>query len=67
MTVVEDDIVLKLLHTADWHLGRRFRSFDQEQERKLTRARLDVLDRIFLAAERSRLRYVAGPCTLSPV
>ena len=22
-----DDIVLKLLHTADWHLGRRFRRF----------------------------------------
>jgi DNA repair exonuclease SbcCD nuclease subunit len=53
MTAGEDDIVLKLLHTADWHLGRRFRSFDQDQERKLTRARLDVLDRIFLAAERS--------------
>ena len=58
MTVGEDDIVLKLLHTADWHLGRRFRSFDQEQERKLTRARLDVLDRIFLAAERSAVDAV---------
>ncbi len=44
--------MLKLLHTADWHLGRRFRSFTPEQELKLTRARLDVLDRIFLAAER---------------
>jgi DNA repair exonuclease SbcCD nuclease subunit len=48
----EDDIVLKLLHTADWHLGRRFRSFTEENEKKLTRARLDVLDRILLAAER---------------
>lgn len=48
----EDDIVLKLLHTADWHLGRRFRSFTEEDEKKLTRARLDVLDRILLAAER---------------
>jgi DNA repair exonuclease SbcCD nuclease subunit len=48
----EDDIVLKLLHTADWHLGRRFRSFSEEQERKLTRARLDVLERILLVAER---------------
>lgn len=48
----EDDIVLKLLHTADWHLGRRFRSFTEESEKKLTRARLDVLDRILLAAER---------------
>jgi DNA repair exonuclease SbcCD nuclease subunit len=48
----EDDIVLKLLHTADWHLGRRFRTFTEEQELKLTRARLDVLDRILLTAER---------------
>ncbi len=48
----EDDIVLKLLHTADWHLGRRFRSFTEENEKKLTRARLEVLDRILLAAER---------------
>ena len=48
----EDDIVLKLLHTADWHLGRRFRSFTEENEKKLTRARLDVLDRILGAAER---------------
>jgi len=48
----EDDIVLKLLHTADWHLGRRFRSFGKEQELKLTRARLDVLDQILLMAER---------------
>jgi DNA repair exonuclease SbcCD nuclease subunit len=49
---MEDDLVLKLLHTADWHLGRRFRSFGEEQEKKLTRARLEVLDRILLAAER---------------
>ena len=48
----EDDIVLKFLHTADWHLGRRFRSFGEEQEKRLTRARLEVLDRILLAAER---------------
>jgi DNA repair exonuclease SbcCD nuclease subunit len=48
----DDDIVLKLLHTADWHLGRRFRSFSEEQEKKLTRARLDVLERILLVAER---------------
>ncbi|MBS2026236.1 MAG: DNA repair exonuclease [Deltaproteobacteria bacterium] len=49
---MEDDIVLKLLHTADWHLGRRFRSFGEEQEKRLTRARLEVLDRIFGLAER---------------
>jgi DNA repair exonuclease SbcCD nuclease subunit len=54
----EDDIVLKLLHTADWHLGRRFRSFREDQAIKLSRARLDVLDRIFLAAERSAVDAV---------
>lgn len=48
----EDEPVLKLLHTADWHLGRRFKSFGEEQEKRLTRARLDVLDRIFGLAER---------------
>src|SRR5688572_14255589 len=49
----EDEIVLKLLHTADWHLGRRFKAFTEEQETKLTRARLEVIERIFLLAERS--------------
>jgi DNA repair exonuclease SbcCD nuclease subunit len=51
-SAAEDEIVLRLLHTADWHLGRRFRSFTAENEKKLTRARLDVLDRILLTAER---------------
>jgi len=54
----EDDIVLKLLHTADWHLGRRFPSFSEEQERKLTRSRLEVLDRILLVAERFAVNAV---------
>ncbi len=44
-------MALKLLHTADWHLGRRFRSFPEDDERKLTRARLDALDRILSIAE----------------
>jgi len=48
----EDDIMLKLLHTADWHLGRTFRSFSEEGALKLSRARLEVLDRILLAADR---------------
>jgi DNA repair exonuclease SbcCD nuclease subunit len=54
----EDDIVLKLLHTADWHLGRRFRSFREDQALALSRSRLDVLDRIFLAAERAAVDAV---------
>jgi DNA repair exonuclease SbcCD nuclease subunit len=55
---LEDEIVLKLLHTADWHLGRRFSAFEEEAERKLMRARLDVLDRILLAAERHAVHAV---------
>ena len=48
----EDEIVLKLLHTADWHLGKRFPSFPKESAEKLTRARLDAVDRVLLLAER---------------
>lgn len=58
MKRTEDDIVLKLLHTADWHLGRRFRAFDEESARKLSRARLQVLERVFLEAERSQVDAV---------
>ena len=39
-------MALTLVHTADWHLGKRFRSFSPEQELRLTRARLDVVGRI---------------------
>ena len=47
----ERDVALTLLHTADWHLGRRFPAFAQEQERRLTRARLEVVGRILDLAE----------------
>jgi DNA repair exonuclease SbcCD nuclease subunit len=53
-----DEIVLKLLHTADWHLGRRFRAFGEDQEKKLTRARLEVLDRVLGLAERFQVDAV---------
>ena len=49
--VGESDVALTLLHTADWHLGRRFPSFDHEQEMRLTRARLEVVARILDVAE----------------
>jgi len=42
----EEDVAFKLLHTADWHLGMRFTAFDEADEMKLTRARLDVVDRL---------------------
>ena len=54
MTAAEqrDDVMLKLVHTADWHLGRQFRSFPEDGALKLSRARLEVLDRILLTADR---------------
>jgi DNA repair exonuclease SbcCD nuclease subunit len=44
--------VIKLLHTADWHLGRRFPSFPEEAQKKLSRARMDVVARILDVARR---------------
>ena len=32
------DVVLRILHTADWHLGRRFPTFSEEAQRTLSRA-----------------------------
>ena len=49
----EDDVAFRLLHTADWHLGKRFPSFDEAAQTKLRRARLDVLSEVFAAATRS--------------
>lgn len=53
-----EEIVLKLLHTADWHLGRRFRSFRDEAALMLSRARLDVLVRVFGEADRNQVDAV---------
>lgn len=44
--------MLRLLHTADWHLGRRFPSFPEEAQIKLSRARMDVIGRILDLARR---------------
>ena len=44
-------MALTLLHTADWHLGRRFPAFERDQEQQLTRARLDAVGRILDLAE----------------
>jgi DNA repair exonuclease SbcCD nuclease subunit len=48
----EDDVALTLVHTADWHLGMRFRGFGDDQELELMRARLDVVEQIFGVADR---------------
>ena len=58
MKRTEDDIVLKLLHTADWHLGRRFPRFGPEAGKTLSRARRDVLERVFGEAERNNVDAV---------
>src|SRR6516165_7346818 len=52
------DVVLKLLHTADWHLGRRFPSFPEEGQKKLSRARMDVVGRILDVARRNAVNAV---------
>ena len=51
-------MALTLLHTADWHLGLRFRAFEPEQEKRLTRARLEVVTRILDVAESRRVDAV---------
>jgi len=50
--------VIKLLHTADWHLGRRFPSFPEEAQKKLSRARMDVVARILDLARRTAVNAV---------
>lgn len=49
---------LKLVHTADWHLGMTFPAFDPEARLRLSRARLDVVDRILGLAERHSVHAV---------
>src|SRR5260370_5216182 len=52
------DVVLRLLHTADWHLGRRFPSFPEEAQKKLSRARMDVIANILDVARRNAVHAV---------
>jgi len=54
----EGEVALRILHTADWHVGRRFRAFEEEGRRKLARARLEVLERIMGLAERHQVDAV---------
>jgi DNA repair exonuclease SbcCD nuclease subunit len=48
----EDDVALTLVHTADWHLGRRFPGFPEADEVELMRARLAVVEQVFSLANR---------------
>ena len=51
-------MALTILHTADWHLGRRFSWLPSDQESRLTRARLDVVTRILDLAEQRNVDAV---------
>lgn len=44
--------MLRLLHTADWHLGKRYPALDAVAERSLERARLEAVERLLALAER---------------
>lgn len=65
---MEDDVALKLVHTADWHLGRRFRAFREDDEKKLTRERLAVVGRILQLSNQHQVSAVlcAGDLFDSP-
>jgi DNA repair exonuclease SbcCD nuclease subunit len=54
----EDEVALKVLHTADWHLGKKFVNFADADQAKLTRARLDVIDRVLNVAEQNTVDAV---------
>jgi DNA repair exonuclease SbcCD nuclease subunit len=38
--------MLRLLHTADWHVGKQFGQFDEEVSKKLARDRVAVIEQI---------------------
>jgi DNA repair exonuclease SbcCD nuclease subunit len=46
-----DDVALRVLHTADWHLGKDFRAFAEADRTKLRRARLEAVKAILSLAE----------------
>lgn len=58
MSTGGDDVALKLLHTADWHLGKRFAAFSPQAQERLRHARLRVLDTVFAVAEQNQVHAV---------
>ena len=38
--------MLRLLHTADWHVGKQFGQFDEDVSKKLARDRVSVIEQI---------------------
>lgn len=50
--------MLRLLHTADWHLGRTFPSMPEQAQVALSRARAQAVARAFDAARRNAVHAV---------
>ena len=49
---------IKIIHTADWQLGKPFGRFPQEVRSALSEARLDAIERIALAASSNGATHV---------
>ncbi|HEX8668900.1 MAG TPA: DNA repair exonuclease [Allosphingosinicella sp.] len=49
---------IRILHTADWQLGKPFARFPAEVRSALSEARLDVIDRIGAVAQEHSARHV---------
>ena len=49
---------LKIIHTADWQLGKPFGRFPQEVRSTLAEARLDAIDRLSETAKQTEARHV---------
>jgi DNA repair exonuclease SbcCD nuclease subunit len=47
--------VLRILHTADWHLGKKFPAFPEDSQKKLSRARMEVVPRILDLGRRNNV------------
>lgn len=58
MTEAEDDVAIKLLHTADWHLGARFPAFADADEKRLRQQRLQTVRQVLGLAELRRVHAV---------
>lgn len=55
----EEDVALKLLHTADWHIGQRFLNFEkQEHQERLSRERLSAVKRVLDLARSEQVHAV---------
>ncbi len=59
---------ITFIHSADWHIGRRFKGFEPDVARPLEEARLDIIDRLGAIAADAGARHalIAGDVFDSP-